>query len=235
MIQFDHVDYSYLLKQPVLKDINISIQRGEKIGVLGESGAGKSTIGSLILGQLKPTKGKISIDSGKVLPIFQHATESFDRQFTIEQSLREPLLFYRQLIPQNIKNIILNYLIEFNLSTDLITKFPQEVSGGQLQRLNIIRSLLAQPDILVCDEITSNLDVMAEQNLINILLNEKNIQNKTLIVISHDLSVLQRLTNRIIVIKDGQIVDDFKSKDLFSHQRHPHTKLLIQTDRKSVV
>ncbi|TBW74698.1 ATP-binding cassette domain-containing protein, partial [Staphylococcus capitis] len=131
MIQFDHVDYSYLLKQPVLKDINISIQRGEKIGVLGESGAGKSTIGSLILGQLKPTKGKISIDSGKVLPIFQHATESFDRQFTIEQSLREPLLFYRQLIPQNIKNIILNYLIEFNLSTDLITKFPQEVSGGQ--------------------------------------------------------------------------------------------------------
>ena len=70
---------------------------------------------------------------------------------------------------------------------------------------------------------------MAEQNVINILLNEKNIQNKTLIVISHDLSVLQRLTNRIIVIKDGQIVDDFKSKDLFSHQRHPHTKLLIQT------
>lgn len=229
MIQFDYVDYSYHRKQPVLKDINISIQRGEKIGVLGESGAGKSTIGSLILGQLKPTKGKISIDSGKVLPIFQHATESFDRQFTIEQSLREPLLFYRQLIPQNIKNIILNYLIEFNLSTDLITKFPQEVSGGQLQRLNIIRSLLAQPDILVCDEITSNLDVMAEQNLINILLNEKNIQNKTLIVISHDLSVLQRLTNRIIVIKDGQIVDDFKSKDLFSHHRHPYTKLLIQT------
>ncbi|KAB2282524.1 ATP-binding cassette domain-containing protein [Staphylococcus epidermidis] len=229
MIQFDHVDYSYHLKQPVLKDINISIQRGEKIGVLGESGAGKSTIGSLILGQLKPTKGKISIDSGKVLPIFQHATESFDCQFTIEQSLREPLLFYRQLKPQNIKKNILNYLIEFNLSTDLITKFPQEVSGGQLQRLNIIRSLLAQPDILVCDEITSNLDVMAEQNLINILLNEKNIQNKTLIVISHDLSVLQRLTNRIIVIKDGQIVDDFKSKDLFSHQRHPYTKLLIQT------
>ena len=86
--------------------------------------------------------------------------------------MREPLLFYRQLKPQNIKNI-LNYLIEFNLSTDLITKFPQEVSGGQLQRLNIIRSLLAQPDILVCDEITSNLDVMAEQNVINILLNEK--------------------------------------------------------------
>ena len=92
--------------------------------------------------------------------------------------MREPLLFYRQLKPQNIKNIILNYLIEFNLSTDLITKFPQEVSGGQLQRLNIIRSLLAQPDILVCDEITSNLDVMAEQNVINILLNEKTFKIK---------------------------------------------------------
>ena len=92
MIQFDHVDYSYHRKQPVLKDINISIQRVKNRG-FRESGAGKSTIGSLILGQLKPTKGKISIDSGKVLPIFQHATESFDRQFTIEQSLREPLYF----------------------------------------------------------------------------------------------------------------------------------------------
>ncbi|MDU7186122.1 MAG: ATP-binding cassette domain-containing protein [Klebsiella sp.] len=229
MIQFDHVDYSYLLKQPVLKDINISIQRGEKIGVLGESGAGKSTIGSLILGQLKPTKGKISIDSGKVLPIFQHATESFDRQFTIEQSLREPLLFYRQLIPQNIKNIILNYLIEFNLSTDLITKFPQEVSGGQLQRLNIIRSLLAQPDILVCDEITSNLDVMAEQNVINILKAQTITNLNHFIVISHDLSVLQRLVNRIIVLKDGMIVDDFAIEELFNVDRHPYTKELVQT------
>ena len=90
---------------------------------------------------IKANKRKNKYRFRKGSTYFQHATESFDRQFTIEQSLREPLLFYRQLIPQNIKNIILNYLIEFNLSTDLITKFPQKVSGGQLQRLNIIRSL----------------------------------------------------------------------------------------------
>ena len=139
MIQFDHVDYSYHRKQPVLKDINISIQR-MKNRVLGKAVLEKY-YWFFNIRSIKANKRKNKYRFRKVLPIFQHATESFDRQFTIEQSLREPLLFYRQLIPQNIKNIILNYLIEFNLSTDLITKFPQEVSGGQLQRLNIIRSL----------------------------------------------------------------------------------------------
>ncbi len=230
MILINHASFAYHKKTPIfLKDINLRIDQGEKVGVLGESGAGKSTLGSIILGQHIPTKGNIIIQSKKVLPIFQHAIESFDCQYTIQHSLEEPLNFYRHLKSNDIQETILKYLNKFNLSSHLLKKYPSEVSGGQIQRFNIIRSLMAQPDILVCDEITSNLDVFAEQNVINILKEEEEVKSKTIIVISHDLSVLQRLTQRMIVLKNGKIVDDFVNKDLFSNQRHPYTKLLIQT------
>ena len=230
MILINHASFAYHKKTPIfLKDINLRIDQGEKVGVLGESGAGKSTLGSIILGQHIPTKGNIIIQSKKVLPIFQHAIESFDRQYTIQHSLEEPLNFYRHLKSNDIQETVLKYLNKFNLSSHLLKKYPSEVSGGQLQRFNIIRSLMAQPDILVCDEITSNLDVFAEQNVINILKEKEEVKSKTIIVISHDLSVLQRLTQRMIVLKNGKIVDDFVNKDLFSNQRHPYTKLLIQT------
>ena len=96
------------------------------------------------------------------MPIYQHAFESFDRHYTIQQSLEEPYLL-QKVKASFIKEQILNHLDAFHLSHQLLQKYPNEVSGGQLQRLNIIRTLLAQPDILICDEITSNLDVIAEQ------------------------------------------------------------------------
>ena len=128
----------------------------------------------------------------------------------------------------DIKPKLLNYLESFGLTEHLLQNF-HEVSGGQLQRLNIIRSLISQPDILICDEITSNLDVVAEQNVIDIIINEDHINPKTLLVISHDLSVIQRLTQRVIVLKDGEVVDDFKIEDLFDKSRHPYSQLLINS------
>lgn len=141
------------------------------------------------------------------MPIYQHAFESFDRHYTIQQSLEEPLIYYNKVKTSFIKEQILNYLDAFHLSHQLLQKYPNEVSGGQLQRLNIIRTLLAQPDIL-----KSEIDIP-----------------QTMIVISHDLSVLQRLTNRIIVLKDELIVDDFKTNELFDSERNEYTKLLIET------
>lgn len=118
------------------------------------------------------------------------------------------------------------------MNAQLLTKLPSEVSGGQLQRFNVMRSLLVQPRVLICDEITSNLDVIAEQNVINILKAQTITNLNHFIVISHDLSVLQRLVNRIIVLKDGMIVDDFAIEELFEElfnvDRHPYTKELVQ-------
>ena len=150
MILINHASFAYHKKTPIfLKDINLRIDQGEKVGVLGESGAGKSTLGSIILGQHIPTKGNIIIQSKKVLPIFQHAIESFDRQYTIQHSLEEPLNFYRHLKSNDIQETVLKYLNKFNLSSHLLKKYPSEVSGGQLQRFNIIRSLMAQPLSLI--------------------------------------------------------------------------------------
>ena len=229
IIKFENVHFGYSKNHSVLNGVNFKIDKNEKVGILGESGAGKSTLSSLILGELNPTRGQVKVNSKRVFPVFQHAFESFDRHYTIQQSLEEPLIFYNKMKSSDIKPKLLNYLESFGLAEHLLQKFPREVSGGQLQRLNIIRSLISQPDILICDEITSNLDVVAEQNVIDIIINEDHINPKTLLVISHDLSVIQRLTQRVIVLKDGEVVDDFKIEDLFDKSRHPYSQLLINS------
>ncbi len=202
---------------------------GENVGILGESGCGKSTLASLVLGLFKPAKGEIYLSDNAVLPIFQHPLTSFNPDWTIETSLKEALYYYRGLTDNTAQDqLLLQHLSTFELNAQLLTKLPSEVSGGQLQRFNVMRSLLAQPRVLICDEITSNLDVIAEQNVINILKAQTITNLNHFIVISHDLSVLQRLVNRIIVLKDGMIVDDFAIEELFNVDRHPYTKELVQ-------
>lgn len=222
---------SHVLKycQLVLQDINITIPDGENVGILGESGCGKSTLASLVLGLFKPVKGEIYLSDNAVLPIFQHPLTSFNPDWTIETSLKEALYYYRGLTDNTAQDqLLIQHLSTFELNAQLLTKLPSEVSGGQLQRFNVMRSLLVQPRVLICDEITSNLDVIAEQNVINILKAQTITNLNHFIVISHDLSVLQRLVNRIIVLKDGMIVDDFAIEELFNVDRHPYTKELVQ-------
>lgn len=229
MIELKHVTFGYNKKQMVLQDINISIPDGENVGILGESGCGKSTLASLVLGLFKPVKGEIYLSDNAVLPIFQHPLTSFNSDWTIETSLKEALYYYRGLTDNAAQDqLLIQHLSTFELNAQLLTKLPSEVSGGQLQRFNVMRSLLVQPRVLICDEITSNLDVIAEQNVINILKAQTITNLNHFIVISHDLSVLQRLVNRIIVLKDGMIVDDFTIEELFNVDRHPYTKELVQ-------
>lgn len=229
MIELKHVTFGYNKKQMVLQDINITIPDGENVGILGESGCGKSTLASLVLGLFKPVKGEIYLSDNAVLPIFQHPLTSFNPDWTIETSLKEALYYYRGLTDNTAQDqLLIQHLSTFELNAQLLTKLPSEVSGGQLQRFNVMRSLLAQPRVLICDEITSNLDVIAEQNVINILKAQTITNLNHFIVISHDLSVLQRLVNRIIVLKDGMIVDDFTIEELFNVDRHPYTKELVQ-------
>ncbi|HHC5422567.1 TPA: ABC transporter ATP-binding protein [Staphylococcus aureus] len=229
MIELKHVTFGYNKKQMVLEDIDITIPDGENVGILGESGCGKSTLASLVLGLFKPVKGEIYLSDNAVLPIFQHPLTSFNPDWTIKTSLKEALNYYRGLTDNTAQDqLLIQHLSTFELNAQLLTKLPNEVSGGQLQRFNVMRSLLAQPRVLICDEITSNLDVIAEQNVINILKAQTITNLNHFIVISHDLSVLQRLVNRIIVLKDGMIVDDFTIDELFNVDRHPYTKELVQ-------
>lgn len=230
MIDIKHLSFSYNKKQPILKDINLTIQDFEKVGILGESGSGKSTLVNLILGLLHPVRGQITCNSSNILPIFQHAYNSFNPDWTIYESLREALRYYLSMKNEHdIDQRIHDYIIKLHLDAQLLQQLPKNLSGGQLQRFNVMRTLLAQPDVLICDEITSNLDVIAEQNVIDILKQQDVMNIVNLIIISHDLSVLQRTVERIIVLKDGVIVDDFAATDLFNTDRHPYTKELMAT------
>lgn len=116
---------------------------------------------------------------------------------------------------------------QLDLDSQLLTRYPDQVSGGQLQRFNVLRTVMLQPDVLICDEITSSLDVVAEQKLVEKLKAIHNQQQTTMIIISHDIAMLNQIVERMIVIQNGQIVDDFRTEQLFDESRHPYTKELI--------
>ncbi|HDA0833623.1 TPA: ATP-binding cassette domain-containing protein [Staphylococcus aureus] len=181
------------------------------------------------------------INGYKIMDLLQHIVKEHGQTlFIITHNLSHVLKYcdYINVIKdgdivergdiKHFKYDTLQHLSNFDLDSQLLSNYPNEVSGGQLQRFNVMRSLLAQPRVLICDEITSNLDVIAEQNVISILKEQTIANLNHLVVISHDLSVLQRLVNRIIVIKDGAIVDDFETVELFNSDRHPYTKELTQ-------
>lgn len=226
MIKIKHLSFAYD-KQNVLHNISLNIQKGELIGVIGESGSGKSTLMNLILGDLRPDQGVIDVNTERVLPIFQQATQSFNPKLTLRTSLKEPLKYYAHA-ESSFDAIVLPLMKQLNLEQRLLERYPDQVSGGQLQRFNVLRTVMLQPDVLICDEITSSLDVVAEQKLISQLKAIHQQQQTTMVIISHDIAMLNQIANRMIVLQNGHIVDDFNTQDLFASTRHAYTKELIQ-------
>lgn len=226
MIKLKHLSFAYD-KTAILHNINLSIQKGELVGIIGESGSGKTTLMNLILGDLTPIQGTIDINTSRILPIFQQATQSFNPKLTIKASLKEPLKYYANA-EQSFDQVVLPLMEQLDLDHHLLTRYPDQVSGGQLQRFNVLRTVMLQPDVLICDEITSSLDVVAEQKLVEKLKTIHHQQQTTMIIISHDIAMLNQIVERMIVIQNGQIVDDFKTEALFNPSRHPYTKELIE-------
>jgi peptide/nickel transport system ATP-binding protein len=226
MIQLTNLNYQ-IKKHNILKNINLAIQKGEKVGIIGESGAGKTTLAQLLLSVIKPTSGSRIINAKTILPIFQHPLESFNHAYTIQQSLDEAIRYFsienHTIIRQRMKQL----LSATDLSAQLLNRYPDEVSGGQLQRFNIIRSLMLEPEILICDEITSNLDVIVEQKISTLLKQYNNSNQHTMLFISHDLAFVSQVADRIIVMRDGAIVDDFPRTQLFNANRHEYTQALL--------
>lgn len=225
MIKIKHLSFAYD-KKDILHNINLNIQKGELVGVIGESGSGKTTLMNLILGDLTPVQGTIDINSPRILPIFQQATQSFNPKLTLKASLKEPLKYYANA-EHSFEQVVLPLMKQLDLDAQLLTRYPDQVSGGQLQRFNVLRTVMLQPDVLICDEITSSLDVVAEQKLVEKLKTIHEQQQTTMIIISHDIAMLNQIVERMIVIQNGQIVDDFKTNQLFDETRHPYTKELI--------
>ncbi|MEB6298658.1 ATP-binding cassette domain-containing protein [Staphylococcus xylosus] len=226
MINLSNLNFKYS-QTPILNNINLTIQSDEIVGIVGESGSGKTTLAQIILGLLPVPQEQYTNNDFRLLPIFQHAYDSFNPKFKMSKSLEEAIKYHRDSNSYEVRQRMHILMKNMDLDEKLLNRFPNQLSGGQLQRFNTIRTLMLAPDMLICDEITASLDVIAEQSMIEVLKQYYADTHKGMLLISHDLAFLNQIVERLIVMKNGEIIDDFNIKFLFDKQRHEYTKQLL--------
>jgi oligopeptide/dipeptide ABC transporter ATP-binding protein len=223
--------------------ISLSISKGETFGLVGESGCGKSTLGRLMLRLIEPTSGECVINGENIYSlkeeqlrklrrdiqiIFQDPYASLNPKMTAGKIIGEPLKIYNTIPDRNKREERVKELLEtVGLSRDHFGRFPHEFSGGQRQRISIARALALNPKLIVCDEAVSALDVSIRSQILNLLKDLQKEFNLTYIFISHDLSVVKYICDRIGVMYLGKIVEIAPSVDLFKNPSHPYTKALL--------
>lgn len=215
--------------------VSIKIPKKETLGILGESGCGKTTLGRLILNLIKPTSGKILYNGRQIQNInpelqiiFQDPYSSLDPSMTIEESLNEPMVVNGIERLEREKRIN-NLLDNIGFSKNILSRYPHQFSGGQRQRIVIARALTLQPSFVVADEPVSALDVSIQAQILNLLKDLREIYSLSYLFISHDLSVVKYISDRIAVMYKGKILEEGNSNDICTNPVHPYTRLLISS------
>lgn len=249
MLHVNSISKTYHSK-PALRDISLYVNAGDSIGIIGESGSGKSTLGKIILGLEKPDQGDVHFRgsnlhtlNGQALKklrrhlqiVFQDPVGSLNPKLPVWKSVVEPLENFPDVIPSFLKEVrhdrkkIAEVLFQkVGLSPELLERYPHQLSGGQKQRIAVARGISLEPDLLVCDEPTSSLDVSVQAQVLNLLKKLQRDLNLSFLFISHDIAAVQFMCERIVVLKDGILVDAFLTRELFSTARHPYTKMLVE-------
>jgi len=222
--------------------VSISVQRGEIIGVVGESGCGKSTLGKALMGIHQPTGGKIVFEGNDITHLkpnqsrelrsqlqysYQDPGASLDPRWKIRRSLHEPLIIHADLVHEERDQRVHDILKAVGLPEGHLDLYPHEISGGQQRRVGLARILTLQPSLIILDEPTSGLDVSVQATIINLFLDLHRTFKLTYLFISHDLSVVRMICNRIAVMYLGKIVEIGDTKNIFKNPRHPYTQSLL--------
>lgn len=217
-----------------VSDVSLTIRHGETMGLVGESGCGKSTLARLVSGLMEPTSGEITFRkdaSGKkprLQMIFQDPYSSLNGRWTIEDIIAEPIHVHKLRQGRTaIRARVDQLLTQVGLSSADAEKYPQEFSGGQRQRICIARALAGEPEFLILDEPTSALDVSVQAQILNLLRELQKNLHLTSLFITHNLSVVRIMADRIGVMYLGELVEEAPSEELFRRPRHPYTRLLI--------
>ncbi|CAH0990842.1 Oligopeptide transport ATP-binding protein OppF [Sinobacterium norvegicum] len=227
--------------------INLTIDQGEVVGLVGESGSGKSTLGNTLVGLVDKTAGAIEYQqqalpqrysgadfkrfSKQIQMIFQDPYSSLNPRMTVFDIIREPLLF--QGAKRNLaddRQLVADWLVKVGLNPDHMSRYPHEFSGGQRQRVGIARALIVEPKFVVCDEPISALDVSVQAQVINLLGELKESMGLTMLFIAHDLSMVRYISDRIVVMYMGAVVEQGDANEVFFNPQHPYTQLLVSSN-----
>ncbi|KIC20368.1 dipeptide ABC transporter ATP-binding protein [Leisingera sp. ANG-Vp] len=230
--------------RPVTVDgISVAMKRGETLGLVGESGSGKSTILKSIAGLLPPAGGEITFGDGGHLPqeverrsndhlrriqlIFQNPDDSMNPRHTIAEILEQPLKLYFGLKGQALHDRSAELLERVRLGAHYMTRLPSQLSGGEKQRVAVARAFAAEPELVLCDEVTSALDVSVQAAVLDLLNELKQEQGTTYVFVSHDLAVVRALSDRVAVLYQGRLCEIGPSEDVYALPSHPYTEVLL--------
>ncbi|MDO4321097.1 MAG: dipeptide ABC transporter ATP-binding protein [Lachnospiraceae bacterium] len=223
--------------------ISFDVYEGETFGIVGESGCGKSTTGKTLVRLNKPTEGTVLFEgrdlslhakrrdvmelTQKIQIIFQDPYSSLDPRLTIGKCIEEPLIVHKKGNAEERRKRVLELMHDVGLREEQYTRYPHEFSGGQRQRIGVARALALNPSLIVCDEPVSALDVSIQAQILNLMKELQKKYNLTYIFISHNLSVVKHVCDRIAVMYLGNIMEIGDKKDLFSNPAHPYTQALL--------
>ena len=244
LLSINNVDAAYNGSLKVLHDVNIKIPRGRTVAVVGESGSGKSTTARVITGLLPPMTGSVQFN-GEALPtelkdrskdqlqriqmIYQSADTAMNPRQTIAEIIGRPLEFYHDLTGLQKQERILELLKMIELDESFYDRLPSELSGGQKQRVCIARALAADPEIIICDEVTSALDQIVQEGILKLLLNLQKDYNITYLFITHDIAVVNAISDEIVVMYQGAVIEQGLKSEIMSPPHPEYTQLLLNS------
>ncbi len=220
-----------------LKNVTLEMNRGETLGLVGASGSGKTTLGKIILGLLKPTEGTVTTYFDAPNPrkamqmVFQNPHRSLNPQMNVLQLVSEPMVIHRLAPKHKIQDRVVDLLRKVELDPSFLYRYPHQLSGGQKQRVAIARALSPEPEFLVFDEAVSSLDASLQAQIIHLLERLRQEYALTFLFISHDLSVVRMLCDRVAVLHTGQVVEEGTTEEIFKNPGHYYTEELLNSSR----